>query len=154
MRPGTLGMSFQSRACPSRSYFALICQAIGEEEAREKLGVNSTGLPFNSVLAIERTSDGTTNPMVNAGAIAATSLAPGATAEAKWQFIREGLSRFAGRDLTLNTEVYQSEAASNRRNQGIAKLLLSYDRIYFDPLQATDIYTKQCSLNVTAKDLA
>jgi glutaminase len=134
--------------------FALICQAIGEDEARAKLGVNSTGLPFNSVLAIERTSDGTTNPMVNAGAIAATSLAPGQTAEAKWEFVREGLSRFAGRDLTLNSEVYQSEAANNRRNQGIAKLLLSYDRIYFDPLQATDIYTKQCSLNVTAKDLA
>jgi glutaminase len=134
--------------------FALICQAIGEDEAREKLGVNSTGLPFNSVLAIERTNDRTTNPMVNAGAIAATSLATGTTAASKWQFIREGLSGFAGRNLTLNPEVYQSEAASNRRNQGIAKLLLSYDRIYFDPLEATDIYTKQCSLNVTAKDLA
>jgi len=57
--------------------FALICQAIGEDEAREKLGVNSTGLPFNSVIAIERTNDGTTNPMVNAGAIATASLAPG-----------------------------------------------------------------------------
>src|SRR6516165_2592591 len=97
--------------------FALICQAIGEEHAREKLGVNSTGLPFNSVLAFERTEDGTTNPMVNAGAIAATSLAPGATAEAKWQFIHDGLSRFAGRNLALNAEVYQSEAANNRRNQ-------------------------------------
>ena len=94
--------------------FALICQAIGEEKAREKLGVNSTGLPFNSVLAIERTNDGTTNPMVNAGAIAATSLAPGTTAEAKWHFVREGLSRFAGRDLTLNSEVYESEAALPR----------------------------------------
>ena len=72
--------------------FALICQAIGEDEARQKLGVNSTGLPFNSVIAIERTKDGTTNPMVNAGAIAAASLAPGATAVAKWQFIYEGLS--------------------------------------------------------------
>ena len=134
--------------------FALVCQAIGEDEAREKLGVNSTGLPFNSVVAIERTDDGTTNPMVNAGAIAAASLAPGTTADAKWQFICDGLSRFAGRDLTLNSEVYQSEATANQRNQGIANLLQSYDRIYFDPLQATDVYTKQCSLNVTAKDLA
>ena len=65
--------------------FALICQVIGEDKAREKLGVNSTGLPFNSVVGIERSSDGTTNPMVNAGAIAATSLAPGATADEKWQ---------------------------------------------------------------------
>ena len=90
--------------------------------------------------------------MVNAGAIAATSLAPGATAVAKWQFITR-VVRFAGRNLSLNGEVYQSEAAANRRNDGIANFLQSYDRIYFDPLQATDIYTKQCSLNVTAKDL-
>jgi glutaminase len=134
--------------------FALVCQAVGEEEARKKLGVNATGLPFNSVMAIELNSDRTTNPMVNAGAIATTSLAPGATAEAKWQFIQDGLSRFAGRKLTLNAEVYESEAATNFRNRGIAKLLEGYGRMYFDALEATDIYTKQCSLNVTAKDLA
>ncbi|MBV9273726.1 MAG: glutaminase A, partial [Verrucomicrobia bacterium] len=131
-----------------------ICQVIGEDEAREKLGVNSTGLPFNSVVGIEQSSDGTTNPMVNAGAIAAASLAPGATADEKWQFIQNGLSQFAGRSLSLNREVYESETAANQRNQGIASLLQAYGRIYFDPLQATDIYTKQCSLNVTAKDLA
>ena len=50
--------------------------------------------------------------------------------------------------------MYQSEAATNQRNEGIANLLQSYDRIYFDPIQATDVYTKQCSLNVTVKDLA
>ncbi len=144
--------SIQSASKPF--VFALICQILGEDEAREKLGVNSTGLPFNSVVGIERSSDGTTNPMVNAGAIAAASLAPGTTADAKWQFIQDGLSQFAGRSLALNSEVYQSEAAANQRNQGIASLLQGYDRIYFDPLQATDIYTKQCSLNVTAKDLA
>jgi glutaminase len=77
-----------------------------------------------------------------------------AKATEKWQFIQEGLSRFAGRTLTLNEAVYQSEAATNQRNQGIAKLLLAYDRIFFDPIVATDIYTQQCSLNVTAKDLA
>ena len=144
--------SIQSASKPF--VFALICQVIGEDEAREKLGVNSTGLPFNSVVGSERSSDGTTNPMVNAGAIAAASLAPGTTADAKWQFIQDGLSQFAGRSLGLNSEVYQSEAAANQRNQGIASLLQGYDRIYFDPLQATDIYTKQCSLNVTAKDMA
>ena len=134
--------------------FALICQAIGEDEAKDKLGVNSTGLPFNSVIAMERTGDGITNPMVNAGAIATTSLAPGENAEAKWQFIQEGLSRFAGRNLSLNHEVYESEAATNKRNQSIAKLLNAYDRIFFDPIEATDVYTKQCSLNVTTSDLA
>jgi len=134
--------------------FALVCQAIGEQEARLKLGVNSTGLPFNSVLAAERSAEGLSNPMVNAGAIAATSLAPGETAEEKWAFIVEGFSRFAGRELQLDGGVYASEAANNHRNSGIASLLGSHERIYFDPELATDLYTRQCSLAVTSRDLA
>lgn len=151
---GDTETAFSIQSVSKPFMFALVCQAIGEDLAREKLGVNSTGLPFNSVLAIERTADGTTNPMVNAGAIAASSLAPGDTAESKWQFIQQGLSRFAGRELALNQAVYESETAANQRNHGIASLLQSYDRIYFDPLEATDVYTKQCSLNVTTRDLA
>ncbi len=151
---GDSAVEFSIQSVSKPFMFALVCQAIGEDSAREKLGANSTGLPFNSVLAVERSADGTTNPMVNAGAIAASSLAPGANAEEKWKFIREGMSRFAGRELSLNQEVYDSEAAANQRNRGIASLLESYDRIYFDPVEATDVYTKQCSLNVTARDLA
>ena len=134
--------------------FALVCQSIGPEQARERLGVNSTGLPFNSLSAIERGVDGRTNPMVNAGAIATTSLAAGATVEAKWRFIHEGLSRFAGRELALNEEVYACASQTNFRNQSIARLLQSYGRIYFDPVEATDLYTRQCCLNVSARDLA
>jgi glutaminase len=134
--------------------FALVCQQMGAEQAREKLGANATGMPFNSLAAVERSADGRTNPMVNAGAIATTSLVPGATFEAKWQFIHDGLCRFAGRKLPLNEEVYASASETNFRNQGIARLLQSFGRIYFDPAQATDLYTKQCSLNVSAKDLA
>jgi glutaminase len=134
--------------------FALVCQALGPEQARQKLGANSTGLSFNSLAAIERSEDGRTNPMVNPGAIATTSLVPGATTDAKWRYIHDGLSRFAGRKLSLNAEVYASATQTNYRNQSIARLLQSYDRIYFDPAQATDLYTKQCSLNVSAKDLA
>src|SRR3954454_7123763 len=81
--------------------FALICEALGYEEARLKLGVNNTGMPFNSVMAIELNPDRTMNPMVNAGAIAATSLIPGADPGQKWSFVKEGLSRFAGRELEL-----------------------------------------------------
>jgi glutaminase len=134
--------------------FALVCQSLGAAQAREQLGVNSTGLPFNSLAAIERNADGRTNPMVNSGAIATTSLTPGATLDAKWRFIHDGLSCFAGRTLSLNAEVYASASETNSRNQSIACLLESYGRIYTDPAQATDLYTKQCSLNVTAKDLA
>lgn len=134
--------------------FALACEAIGAEEVRRKVGVNATGLPFNSVMAVELNADRTMNPMVNAGAIATTSLVPGATAPEKWRFIQDGLSRFAGRPLALDEEVYRSEAETNLRNRGIAKLLEGYGRMYFDALEATDIYTMQCSLNVTARDLA
>src|SRR5262249_14085023 len=91
--------------------FALVCDLIGPEAARDKLGVNSTGLPFNSLAGIEWSRDGRTNPMVNAGAIATTSLVPGKNADDKWQFIHEGLSRFAGRRLALDQDIYASASA-------------------------------------------
>ena len=134
--------------------FALVCQLLGAELARERIGVNGTGLPFDSLTAVEQSVDGRTNPMVNAGAIATTSLVPGETAEARWRFVHEGLSRFAGRTLGLNDEVYESASKTNSRNQSIARLLRSYDRIYNDPAESIDLYTRQCSLNVSARDLA
>ncbi len=151
---GDAGHAFSIQSVSKPFVFALVCQAIGPEPARERIGVNATGLPFNSVMAIELNADRTMNPMVNAGAIATTSLVPGETAEAKWRFIQAGLSRFAGRDLVLDQEIYESEAATNLRNRGIAKLLEGYGRMYFDALEATDVYTRQCSLLVTAHDLA
>jgi len=134
--------------------FALVCQEIGVEAARDKLGVNATGRAFNSLEGIERNSDGRTNPMVNSGAIATTSLVPGRTMAAKWKFIHDGLSRFAGRKLPMNNEVYKSATATNFRNQSIARMLQSYGRIYMNPADAVELYTRQCSLNVSAKDLA
>ena len=134
--------------------FALVCQELGVEDVRQKIGVNATGLAFNSLAGIERDPDGRTNPMVNSGAIATTSLAPGATSKAKWKFIHDGLSRFAGRTLPVNDEVYLSASETNYRNQSIGRLLQSYGRIYIDPAQAVDLYTRQCALNVSAKDLA
>ena len=134
--------------------FALVCQSLGPEYARRLLGVNSTGLAFNSLSAIERSADGRTNPMVNPGAIAATSLVPGADADAKWEVVRDGLSRFAGRELSLDHETYRSASETNARNQSIARLLESYGRIEGDPAEATDVYTRQSCLNVTARDLA
>jgi len=134
--------------------FALVCQQLGAEQAQRLLGVNSTGLPFNSLEAVERSADGRTNPMVNPGAIATTSLIEGGTAEAKWRAIHAGLSRFAGRELSINDEVYTSASETNFRNRDLAKLLHGRNRIYVDPPEATDLYTRQCSLNVTARDLA
>jgi glutaminase len=134
--------------------FALVCELLGADEARNRIGANATGMAFNSLAAIERSPDGRSNPMVNAGAIATTSLAPGRTFDEKWRFLHDGLSRFAGRTLTLSDEVYASACETNYRNQAIARLLQSYGRIYMDPAEAVDLYTRQCSLTVSAKDLA
>ena len=134
--------------------FALVCLSMGADRAREELGANSTGLPFNSLEAIERSTDGKTNPMVNPGAIATTGLVPGDTPSARWRFIQDGLSTFAGRPLTVNDAVYESAMATNQRNRSIANLLKSYGRIQGDPSEVVELYTKQCCLNVSARDLA
>ena len=151
---GDTGIEFSIMSVSKPFVFALVCQEIGAARAREQLGANATGLPFNSIEAIERSPGGRTNPMVNAGAIATTSLVPGRTAEDKWRSIHTGLSKFAARTLPLNDEVYASASETNSRNQGIARVLQSYGRVYMDPAEATDLYTRQCSLNVTARDLA
>ena len=131
-----------------------MCEVLGDEEARQKLGVNATGFPFDSVAAVERSADGRSNPMVNAGAIAAVSLVPGGSSAAKWLFLRERLSRFAGRDLALSDEVYASASATNHRNRAIANFLASRGRICSDPAEAVDLYTRQSCLLTSAEDLA
>jgi glutaminase len=151
---GDTDVEFSIMSVSKPFVFALVCQEIGAARAREQLGANATGLPFNSIEAVERSPDGRTNPMVNAGAIATTSLVPGRTFGDKWQFIHTGLSRFAARPLRVDDEIYASASETNFRNHSIARVLQAYGRIYMDPAEATDLYTRQCSLNVTARDLA
>ena len=151
---GDAGHGFAVMSVAKPFVFALICQALGPEEARRRVGVNATGLAFNSLAAVERGRDGRTNQMVNAGAIATTSLAPGATAKARWAFLLDGLSRFAGRPLALDEEVYASASATNHRNRDIAGLLADYGRLWCDPAEAVDRYTRQSSLRVSATELA
>jgi glutaminase len=133
--------------------FALVCEALGPDAARAKLGVNATGLPFNSVEAIERHA-GLTNPMVNAGAIAATGLVMGDSADERWDTLISGLSRFAGRTLAIDDEMYRSVSATNYRNRAIAQLMDSFGTVYGDPFETLDLYARQSSLMVTARDLA
>jgi glutaminase len=133
---------------------AQVIEQQGHQAVQDKIGVDATGEVFNSINAVERMRGKEINPLVNPGAIAATSLVNGADSAAKWKSILDNHSAFAGRSLTINGPVYISEAGDNLRNQAIAHLLLAYGRMYFDPVQATDIYTKQCAINVSAKDLA
>jgi len=147
-----VGFTIMSVAKPF--VFAMVCATIGPEQIRRRLGVNATGLPFNSLAAVERGPGGRTNPMVNPGAIATASLAPGDSAETQWLFLRDGLSRFAGRALPLDEDVYASASATNHRNRALADLLQTYRLLGCDPVDAVDLYTRQSCLRVTATDLA
>ena len=109
---------------------------------------------FNSIVAVEQNRGAEMNPLVNPGAIAATSMVKGATRDEVWKKILGYYSDFAGRPLSVNQEVYKSEADTNQRNQAIGKLMFAYGHIKANPAQATDIYTEQCSVAVNAKDLA
>ncbi|MDY0910180.1 glutaminase A [Microbacterium sp. CFBP9034] len=151
---GDVGTRFSIQSISKAFVYALLCEALGHEEVLDVVGVNNTGLAFNSVVAIELNDGHPMNPMVNAGAIATTALLPGATAEDQWDAVLTGLSRFAGRALEVDDEVYRSEAATNHRNRAIAQLLESYGRIRVDPAEAVDVYTRQCALLVDARDLA
>ena len=133
---------------------ARVIEEIGPKAVMDKIGVDATGLRFNSIVAIELQKGNEINPLVNPGAIAATSLIAGADSAAKWQNVMATHEAFAGADLEVNQPVYVSEAGDNLRNQAIAHLLKAYGRMYFDPVESTDIYTKQCAINVNAKDLA
>jgi glutaminase len=143
---GDVAFSMMSVAKPFD--LALVCEERGPEEVRELVGVNATGLAFNSPEAIVRSEDGRTNPMVNPGALATTSLAP------SWEWIRAGLSAFAGRELSLDDEVFESVSATNYRNRELAGLLIQRGRLQGDPERALDLYTRQSSLSVSARDLA
>jgi glutaminase len=126
----------------------------GPEAVEKNIGVDATGAAFNSINAIEVNKGGEMNALVNPGAITATSMVKGNSRDAIWNSILGTYSDFAGRPLSVNTEVYKSEAATNQRNQAIASLMYAYGHIKDNPAQATDIYTEQCSVNTNAKDLA
>lgn len=132
---------------------ALVMQEHGDEGVLKKIGVEPTGMPFNSVMAVELHKSAV-NPFVNAGAMASVSLVKAASPEERWDKILAMYNKFAGAQLPLNQDVYKSEADTNQHNRGIAELLYSYERLYADPMETTDVYTKQCSVGITTKQLA
>jgi glutaminase len=133
---------------------AKVIEEQGAQAIQDKVGVDATGDVFNSIYAIEKKRGKDMNSCVNPGAIATTSLVKGNTYAEKWNSILAIHSDCAGEALGVNEPVYKSEAETNQRNQAIAHLLFAYGRMYYDPVQSTDIYTKQCAINVNAKDLA
>ena len=133
---------------------ALVLSQRGSTPVEANIGVDATGQPFNSIVAIEQHKGLEQNPLVNPGAITTTSMVKGDTRKAIWNSIIGFYSDFAGRPLKINAEVFKSEADTNQRNQAISMLEYAYGRIKDQPLRATDIYTEQCAVSVNAKDLA
>ena len=133
---------------------AQVMQESGDDVVLNGVGVDATGQVFNSIVAVEQYRGKEMNALVNPGAIATTSLVKGQTADAVWAKIIGMHSDCAGRPLEVNAEVYKSESDTNQRNQAIGMLMYAYGLIKDNPAQATDLYTRQCSINVNAKDLA
>jgi glutaminase len=150
---GDVQYSFSIQSIAKVFTLALALNELGPEVVFEKIGSEATGRPFNSVDAVVDMPTHTGNAMVNAGAIATVSLISG-TADEKWNKILSFYSQAAGEKLTMLNDIYQSEAATNEGNRALAALLVKYKRIYADPVESVDVYTKECSVGVNAKQLA
>jgi len=137
---------------------AKVIEEQGLDAIVKTIGVDATGMRFNSIVAVEfakKVLGGPEiNPLVNPGAITATSMLKGKTRDEIWKGLLGTYSDFAGRPLSVNKEVFKSESDTNQRNQAIGYLMYAYEYIKSEPLRATDIYTEQCSVNVNAMDLA
>ena len=137
---------------------AKVIEESGPDSIVKRIGVDATGMRFNSIVAVEfaqKVLGGPEiNPLVNPGAITATSMVKGASRDEIWKSLLAYYSEFAGRPLSVNQEVFKSESDTNQRNQAIGYLMYAYEFIKSEPMRATDIYTEQCSVNVNAKDLA
>ena len=151
---GDVTYSFSIQSISKVYSLALAMEEQGPGKVLEKIGSEPTGRPFNSPNAVVEMPTHSGNPFVNAGAIATVSLISGSTADQKWNKILDFYSKAAGEKLVLIDEVYKSEAATNTGNKALSYLLAKYDRIYADPFESVDVYTKQCSVGVNATQLA
>jgi len=151
---GDVKTAFSIQSIAKVFSLALAMEEQGPDKVFEKIGSEPTGRAFNSPVAVVDMPTHTANPLVNAGAIATVSLISGKTPQEKWTKILNFYSRVAGEKLALIDEVYKSEAATNTGNKALSYLLAKYDRIYSDPFQSVDVYTKECSVGVNALQLA
>lgn len=149
---GDLAAPFSIQSISKVFTCALVMQEAGPDAILNSVGVDATGDVFNSITAIERKRGRDMNPFVNPGAIATTGNVKG-SAEEKWAKILAIHSEFAGRPLAVDEEVYRSETDTNQRNRAISMLMNAYERFPGDPAVAVDLYTRQCSIAVTARDL-
>ena len=151
---GDVKSTFSIQSISKVYSLALAMEEQGADKVFKKIGSEPTGRPFNSPIAVVDMPTHTGNPLVNAGAIATESLVSAKSADEKWQKILNFYSKAAGEKLTIMDDVYKSEAATNTGNKALSYLLAKYERIYADPFESVDVYTKQCSVGVNALQLA
>lgn len=133
---------------------ALALEDYDPQTIQQKIGADPTGLAFNSVMALELHGDKPLSPLVNAGAMATTSLVKASSTEARWQRILTMQQRLTSPHVALSEELNQSEQTTNFHNKGIAWLLYSAGFMYSDPMEACDVYTRQCSTLLNTVELA
>ncbi len=135
--------------------YALALDQLGHEEVDKVVGVEPSGEAFNE-MSLEEESKRPDNPMINAGAIAVNQLinGPDSTVDERIERIEQLFSDLAGRELTIDREITDTEFAGAYRNLSIAHMLKSYDMIQDDPSDAVYSYIAQCSFMITSRDLA
>ena len=151
---GDSKLTFPLQSLSKSFLFGLALKDNGIEAMLRKVGVYATGFPYGSLTAMEVRATKLQNPMVSAGAIAATSTIAGSNSEEKWHRTLRFLQAFAGRDVKPIREVYDAEMASNNGSLARAWVLSHYDLLYAEPYAAVDHYLHACSVGVTAEDLA
>ena len=150
---GDVDYAFSIQSVSKPFTAALVMQEQGADAIKDKIGVEPTGLKFNAILATQIIPQVSVNPLVNSGAIASVSMVQAKSADERFNKILNFFNDLSGAKLTVIDSVYKSEAATNQRNRAHGYILAASDRIYSDPMEAVDVYTKQCSIGVTAKQL-
>ena len=133
---------------------ALALEDWGAQAVQQKIGADATGMPFNSVMALELHGGKPLSPLVNAGAIASASLIKAKNTEDRWNRILDMQRKLGSQQIKLSAQLNESEQTTNFHNRAIAWLLYSAGYLYCDPMEACDVYTRQCSTLLTTVELA
>lgn len=146
--------SFTIQSVSKPFIYGMALEDYGRETVLRRVGVEPTGERFNAIIELDHRSKRPLNPMVNAGAMATSSLIKGKTPSERFNRLLESFSRYTGRPMNADMAVFLSERASGHRNRAIAHLLLNFEMVEPKVEEMLDLYFQQCSLEVNAKDLA
>jgi len=150
---GDTQLPFTIQSISKAITYGLALEDNGLARMQGKVGVEPSGEAFNSI-SLEAQTGRPLNPMINAGAIATSGLIHGEQDKGPMQRIMACFERYAGHGMAIDDKVYRSESETGHRNRAIAHLLYGYGILDRTPEEVLDIYFRQCSILVTARDLA